>query len=308
MNISIRQLNYVLTAARLRSISKAAESLNISQSSISSAINKLEEDFNVTLFIRQQSKGLTVTTVGSEVLGRIGQLLAEIDGFEQELSGFGQALEGVINVGCFAPVSPHFLPSIISDLARQYPKVQVNLFEGDLQRVQEFLRDGIADIVLTYDLGIRAAFTTEILSVVPPHVVLPENDSLADCDEISLTELIDRPMILLDLPESRTYFELLFESVGGHPRIVHRTMTYEMVRSLVAIGLGFSILNLRPVPAHTYSGQRVACLPIREPVRAPKIILARRAHDFPTRLMQAFSQACRDYFGTDMAAGHIVSR
>ncbi|MCW2308887.1 LysR family transcriptional regulator [Rhodobium gokarnense] len=308
MNLSVRQLNYVLTAARLRSISKAAESLHISQSSVSSAINKLEAGFNVTIFVRQQSKGLIVTAVGAEVLGRIGRLLSEIDSFEEDLSGFGQALEGTINVGCFAPVSPHFLPTIISDVSRQYPKVQVNLHEGDLQQVQEFLRDGTADIVLTYDLGIRHPFKTEALTAVPPHVVLARNDPLAGRRTVSLAEMMDRPMILLDLPESRTYFELLFDTVGAHPRIVYRTMTYEMVRSLVATGLGFSVLNLRPVTEHTYIGEDVVCLPIRERVLAPNIILARRAHDFTTRLMRAFSDACRDYFRSDLAAKHIVLR
>ncbi|PIQ96704.1 MAG: hypothetical protein COV67_08105 [Nitrospinae bacterium CG11_big_fil_rev_8_21_14_0_20_56_8] len=308
MNITVRQLGYVLTAARLRSISRASSKLGISQSSIAAAIDKMEREFNVTIFVRQQSKGLVITSLGSEVLGHVGRLLSDVENFEQELSGLGHALEGALNVGCFAPVSPHMLPPIINNLTKKHPNIQVHLHEGDLRRVQEFLRDGVVDIALTYNLGLDGNFKCEELNEAPAHVILAESNPLAKQDDVSLTELIDQPMILLDLPESRTYFELLFETVGAHPRIAHRTETYEMVRSLVATGMGFSILNLRPLIDHTYNGQRVICLPIRENVLAPKFILAQRPHDFPTSLMSAFSTACRDYIRSEKAAGCFMRR
>jgi DNA-binding transcriptional LysR family regulator len=307
MNLSLRQLRYVVTAARLRSISKAAQHLSISQSSIAAAINNFEAEFNVTIFVRQQAKGLVLTTVGSEILGRTGRFLAEADSFVQDLSGLGESLEGAINVGCFAPFSSHFLPPIIRDLTRKYPDVSVHIHEGDLRSVQEHLRDGVADIVLTYDLGLDSAFEMESLRDAPPHVILAANDPLAAKQEVSLRDLIDRPMILLDLPESRTYFELMFEAVGAMPKIVHRTHTYELVRGLVATGLGFSILNVRPIIDATYTGRKIACRRLAGKVRTPNFVLARRAHDFPTALMEAFSSACRTFFDSDRATRHIVS-
>jgi DNA-binding transcriptional LysR family regulator len=307
MNVSLRQLRYVMTAARLRSISKAAHHLRISQSSIAAAINKFEAEFSVTIFVRQQAKGLVLTTVGSEILGRTGRFLSEVDSFVQDLSGLGESLEGAINVACFAPVSPHFLPPIIRDLTRQHPNVSVHIHEGDLRSVQEFLRDGIADVVLTYDLGLDSAFEAESLRGAPPHVILATNDPLAAKSEVKLADLVDRPMILLDLPESRTYFELMFEALGAQPKIVHRTQTYELVRGLVATGLGFSILNVRPIIDATYTGRKIAYRRLAGKVRTPNFVLARRAHDFPTPLMEAFSSACRDFFHSDRAMRHIVS-
>lgn len=306
-NVSLRQLRYVVTAARLRSIAKAAQHLSISQSSIAAAINNFEEEFNVTIFVRQQAKGLVLTTVGSQVLGRIGRFLSEADNFVQDLSGLGENLEGAVNVGCFAPVSPHFLPPIIRDMTRKHSDVSVHIHEGDLRSVQDHLRDGVADIILTYDLGLDSAFEAEPLREAPPHVILAANDPLAQQEVVHLKDLAGRPMILLDLPESRTYFELMFEAAGTQPRIVHRTRTYELVRGLVATGLGFSILNVRPLIDSTYTGRRIACRRLAGAVRTPRFVLARRAHDYPSPLMEAFSAACRAFFHSDRAPRHIVT-
>ena len=307
MNVSLRQLQYVMTAARLRSIAKASQHLSISQSSIAAAINNFEEEFNVTVFVRQQAKGLSLTTVGSQVLGRIGRFLSEADSFVQDLSGLGESLEGAISVGCFAPVSPHFLPPIIRDMTRKHGDISVHIHEGDLRSVQDHLRDGVADIILTYDLGLDSAFEMEPLREAPPHVILAANDPLAKLPEVKMEDLAGRPMILLDLPESRTYFELMFEAAGAQPKIVHRTRTYELVRGMVATGLGFSILNTRPLIDSTYTGRRIACRRLAGAVRAPRFVLARRAHDYPTPSMEAFSSACRKFFESDRALRYIVN-
>ena len=308
MNVSLRQLKYVRTAGIRRSIAGAAEELHISQSSIGAAIDRVEQEFGVRIFVRQPSKGLTPTQPGQHLLQLIGGLLSEVESFTSEASGMKNTLAGELVVGCYAPLSPHALPSIIRDMTRLHPDITVRLHEGPLPQVQNALLEGEVDVILTYDFGLSERVSYEVLGESPPHILLPEDDPLAKHNEISLADLTDKPMILLDLPETRNFLYSLFQSIGTRPLIAHRTKTYEMVRSLVAVGLGFSILNLRPHIDRTYDGSRVVCLPIADSVKAPKFILGRRQHDLPTRLVEVFTESCRKFFQSPRAALLSVSK
>lgn len=308
MNVSFRKLQYVRKAGTYRNIARAAEELHISQSSVRDAIDQVEHEFGVRIFVRQPSKGLTPTQQGRRLLQLIGGLLSEVEGFASQASGMKNTLDGELSVGCYAPLSPHALPAIIRDLTRRHPDISVRLHEGPLPQVRNALIEGTVDVILTYDLGLTEQISSEVLGESPPHVLLSEADPLAKRNEIALVDLSDKPMILLDLPESRAFFYSLFQSIGTRPSIAHRTETFEMVRSLVAAGLGFSILNLRPTINQTYDGSHVVCRPLTDPIRAPKFILGRRQHDFPTQLVEAFAESCRKFFQSPQASQLTVTK
>ena len=308
MKVSFRQLQYVRKAGACRNMARAAEELHISQSSVRDAIDHVEHEFGVRVFVRQPSKGLTPTQSGRRLLQLIGGLLSEVEDFASQASGMKNTLAGELSVGCYAPLAPHALPFIIRDLTRRHPDVSVRLHEDPLPQVRKELIEGTVDVVLTYDYGMPDQISSEVLGESPPHVLLSEDDPLAKRNDIALVELSKKPMILLDLPETRVFVHALFESVGIRPTIAHRTESFEMVRSLVAVGLGFSILNLRPAIDQAYDGSRVVCVPISDPVKAPKFILGRRQHDFPTQLVEAFAESCRKFFQSPQASQLTVTK
>src|SRR5699024_7437343 len=94
---------------------------------------------------------------------------------------------------------------------------------------------------------------------------------------VSLRTLVDKPMILLDLPHSREYFTMPFRSLGMEPRIGYRTKSVPMVRSLVANGLGYSVLNFRPKIRLDYDGEPLAYVEIEESFPGLELVLAWRA-------------------------------
>lgn len=233
-------------------------------------------------------------------------MIGEVDSFAIQASGLQAQLAGDLNIGCFTPIAPHILPVILKKLTKNYPGISIHLHEGHLRRVQEFLLDGTVDVVLSYDLGLSDSVATTILGQAPPHVILPKGDPLARKKKIDLRELREKPMILLDLPESRGYFELMFKTVGVQANIAHRTETYEMVRSMVGAGLGFSLLNLRPLIDNTYTGSEVVCIPLSNKIVSPNLILGQRKRETPTKLVEAFAASCRQYFQSPQANQHMV--
>lgn len=301
MNISLRQLRYVVTASREGSIIGAATALNISTSSILMAIEKFEQEFGVQIFVRQRSKGLVTTAAGARAIARTIRMLDEADAYVRDISGGDEIPMGELRVGSFTSISPNIAPQIIRELRDAYPQMIVHLSEGDIISIQESLRDGTVDILLTYDAGLWEEFDAEILARAPPHVVLAENDPLAGKERISLHDLTERTLLLLNLPHSRNYMHSLFERANVKPGPIQRLESFEMVRSSAAAGLGAAILNIRPFTDNTYSGLRVACRPLIEAEPSPHIILATRRGSRISRRAQAFAACCRHFFTTENA-------
>jgi DNA-binding transcriptional LysR family regulator len=295
MNSTLRQLSYLVEAARSGSVSAAAKNLSISSSSILMAIDKIESEFGVQIFVRQRSKGLMITTAGKTVILRIVQLLDEVDSFEKDLGGHEYSIEGEIHVGCFGSISPHILPQIIRNLTADHPGIKAHMHEGNLLRIQEYLRNGTVDILVTYDAGMTDEFDIEPLVSAPPHAVLAANEELALQDQVSLKDLAQRPLFLMDLPESANYILSVFKDHGYRPNVVHRTESYEMIRSSVAAGLGVAIQNMRPLINVTYGGLEVVCKPILESTRDTLLVIANRSHSESNRLANVFKKYLSDF-------------
>lgn len=296
MKFTLRQLAYIESAAKHQSIAMAAKASGISQSSISNAIDDFESTFSVQLFVRQPSKGLNLTSSGRAVVDKISHLLRQVDTFDAELLGLHERVTGELNLGCFAPLAPLVLPSILRTLTVRYPELSIRVHEGDLRYVNGLLDKGEADVILSYDLGLSEGVSFEKLGEARPHAIFSEAHPMAKSERVSIHDLLSEPMILLDLPESRTYFDLLFKSVGALPKVVYRTETYETVRSFVSVGLGYSILNVRPAIDHSYTGNRVVCVPLDGPLPVPAVGLGVRPNDHLSRAEQEFRHECREFF------------
>src|SRR6185503_16620310 len=137
---------------------------------------------------------------------------------------------------------------------------------------------------------------TEFLGVAVPYVALPPDHRLARRRSIRLNELTGEPMVLLDLPESRDYFESMLTNAGVTPSIRYRSASYETVRGLVARGHGYSILNQLPAHRETYDGGAVTAVAIRDDLPGLPIVMARLQSVRTTARARAVAAAARAIF------------
>lgn len=282
--------------------------MNISTSSILAAIDAFEQEFGIQAFVRQRSKGLTTTAAGQRAIARTIQLLDETAAYAEDMRGSDTRLRGEIRIGAFTSISPSIAPQVIRDLRATHPELTVHLTEGDIVSIQHRLRDGSVDLLLTYDAGLWPEFTADTLANAPPHAVLAKTDPLAQKAVVSLHDLSEHPLLLLNLPQSRNYVLSLFDRAGVSPGPIQRLESFEMTRSAAAAGLGVAILNIRPPSDITYSGLSVVCRPIAEIGDSPNIILATRSGGSISRRSQAFSKCCRRFFGTPEAEALFVRK
>lgn len=246
-SVTIKQLRYVEAAGRTRSIAAAATDQNISQSSITAAIDSLEADMGFDLFTRVPAKGLMITSSGQQCLALISNFLGTFRQFEAELGSIGGTSGGVIRLACFAAAAAAFLPNAIASFQRRHPGIRFEMVEGNMDTVVHELEQGRADLAFTYleVLGDGQQFYP--LIDLPHFALLAVDDPLAKLPAVSLSQLAEKPMIELKLPQTRAYYSGLFQKAGLEVTVVHSSSSVAMIRTMVAANLGFTLLNAKPV-------------------------------------------------------------
>ena len=206
-DVTLTQLRYFVKAATYSSMTKAADELHIAQSAVSAAVSQLEQQIGTQLFIRHRARGLALTAAGEEMLRDTLALLAHLDEVLDGASGRVDQVRGTVRLACFITLTPFVLPRLLSDLGVRHPDLEIEVIETSAAEVRTVLRNGTAELAITYDLALGAGIETEFLGDAAPYVVLPPGHRLANRKSIRLTDLADEPMVLLDLPDSRDYFE-----------------------------------------------------------------------------------------------------
>ncbi|WP_367048377.1 LysR family transcriptional regulator [Streptomyces sp. Je 1-332] len=276
LGFTLVQLRYFLVAAERGSMTEASAQLHIAQSAVSAAIHNLERDLQVQLFIRRRGRGLTLTPAGERLRTQGRDLIARAREVEREARGDGAALSGPVTVGCFVTLAPYYLPRLFSECTRLHPGIEIDVVEAEADQLVEALTAGRIDFALTYDLGLSTEpeLRSETIARAPAYVIVAADHPLAGRGSVRLAELSTEPLVLLDLPHSRDYFRSLVAATGTAPDVRYRTRSYETVRSMVARGLGYSVLNQRPATDRTYGGGEIAELELRDAGRPLEVRIA----------------------------------
>jgi DNA-binding transcriptional LysR family regulator len=292
-DVTTAQLAYFAEAADHLSMTRAAENLLVAQSAVSSSIAQLERAVGVQLFIRKPAKGLILTAAGERLHHEARSLLTRLDEALELARGQENEVRGVLTLACFVTLMPFYVPGLLSKLRSLHPNLRIDVIETDLDGMLEALRSGRAQLGLGYDFGLDNSVHIHEVTRAKPYVLLPEKHRLARKPSIALSQLRDEPMVLLDLPLSRDYFLDMLSAAGIEPEIRYRSGNYETVRSLVAQGHGFSILNQRPVSSVTYDGGSVVALPISNNAPALPVVIVSLNGVRPTARSRAVSDGIR---------------
>lgn len=292
---TLTQLRYFAVVAELENMTAAAGVLKVTQPALSTAMVQLESSLATQLFVRQRTRGIRLTPSGKQFARDIKSFLEHADSLYEAARGMATTLSGELKVGVFAPLAPFRLPTILQAFEAKHPGVEVSIVEADLARLQEVLLDGQCDVALMYGLGLGRGFTYKVLERIPPHVLVHEGHPAAvdGKREISLRELEGEPSVVLDLPHSREYYEQLYAMAGVVPNVRHRFSGYETVRSFVAKGHGYAVLNQRLHSDTTYSGGHVVPLALTDAFPAIEVMVVRPEGVQATRRVLAFEETCR---------------
>ena len=292
--LTLRQLEYLIAVGETGSIARAADRLNVSSPSISSAISQLEDELAISLFVRQHAQGLSLTRGGQRVLEQARLVLSgarEIANIAADISGTAR---GPLAVGCLLTFAQLVLPRMRRGFETVCPDVRTTQRELNQAEILQALQRSEIDIALTYDMDIPTDLNFIGLVRLHPFALVHAGHELAKEASVSIDELASLPMILLDLPISADYFLSLFSASAQQPRIVERTRDMAVMRSMVGNAFGYSIANVRPQSNMSPDGSPLVCVPISGPVRSLRMGLLTTHGAEKSRTVQAFIDYARD--------------
>tara|TARA_R110002096_G_scaffold42144_31_gene113861 strand:- start:2813 stop:3712 length:900 start_codon:yes stop_codon:yes gene_type:complete len=238
--LDFHQLESFLAVARARNFTRAAEELNVSQSSLSRAIQKLEEQIGQPLFERQPRE-VVLTDLGELLLGRAKQILALVDDTFLEISEFGK--HGRIRIAVIPTIAPFFLPGVLGSFAKSHPEVKMIVQEDTTQNVIRRCSHGEVDLAILA-LPIEAKYLeTESLFEEELVLVMPNDHPLSAMEEIQLVDVEPYPFVMLDEAHCLSDQIASFcRRQSIQPVSVERTSQLATVQELVSLGHGVSLV------------------------------------------------------------------
>lgn len=307
MALSLRAMRYLQAVLHTGSITTAAEAMHVAPSAIASALNQAEAAFGMTLVTRARAKGVFPTSAGRDVQRRIDDLLERYDALLADVSDLQSGLSGTLAIGFNAPIAPAFLPEICAPLLRAHPDMRLSFSEGDNASVQKGLLDGQFDVILFVAELPNPQIATQPLIFAPTYCLCPADHPIAAGKTVSVAQIVREPLILLDRPAARGYYMDLLEQSGEDIHIVATANSTEMVRSLVAAGIGVSLLNMRPRDVPPYTGRDIRCVPVSNTSSGVTLSLG-CAPGPKRRLVQMFMDRCTAFFDGPDGADLIVQQ
>lgn len=194
--MELRTLRYFLEIAREENMTKAAERLHVSQSALSRQVKSLEEELGKRLFIRHSFR-IELTPEGILLRKRAEDILQMVDKTTEEFQSLDDDLHGDIFIGCAESEAMKRLATLLVDLHRLHPGIHYHLKSGNTADIAGDLDKGLLDFAVianAVDLS-KYNFLT-----VPTRdlwgAVIPKTHPLAAKDRISVTDLLDEPLIL----------------------------------------------------------------------------------------------------------------
>jgi len=240
--MELRELISFYHVARVRSVSKAARTLEMGQPTVTTHLRKLEDEFGITLFdrikrpIQLTSEGVTLLELVTPVVTSVDALKTQMDYSERR---------GSFVVGAYPDLVTHHLPSGIQRFRNDYPDVRIRLLARSYNPLIQLVRSGEIDLAFcssppTDDvtLEFKELFKYNTVLMTPP------GHDLLHKQPVGLEDIATFPLILT-APESqlRQRVEQAFKSRGLAPDVVLALDDTESMKRYVEIGMGIGIGN-----------------------------------------------------------------
>ncbi len=302
MAFTLRQLQYFVAVAEQGSVSRAAQNLSISQSSVTEAVKELEGDLGVELFERHP-RGLTVTHKGHKFLRHATKILADVSDARRTFSGDHERATGSLNLGVTSLVAGYVLSDLLARYRRAFPGVEIGATEDNGDYLEHLLIGGELDVAVMVisNLRDRMALQAEILEVSPYRLWLPIGHPLSGADIIGINDIVAEPLIMLTVDEIEENTGKLLAALGARPHVAFRTRSVEAVRSLVATGAGIALLPDLVYRPWSLEGDRIELRDISGALPVVQVGMVWRRGS-------SLSQSARDFIGIAQGQRTIRNR
>ncbi|AIX72336.1 MAG: LysR family transcriptional regulator [Mixta calida] len=240
--MDVRALRYFVEVVRQQSFTRAAETLFVTQPTISKMLRHLEEELGCTLLLREGRK-LHLTDSGQVVYQRGLTILQAFKQLEMEIGDINQLKTGELRLGV-PPMVGMQIAGSVSAFRQRYPGIALNIVESGGLAVQEAVLSGGLDLALTaLPVDEQLPLNTLTLMQHPLCVLVPHAAPWRDRLSLSLTEVAQHPLLIFNEEFSlNRQLKKAFQRAGLTPQIAVRSGQWDFLAAMVQAGMGVAIL------------------------------------------------------------------
>lgn len=266
-HITLRQIEYFISVADTGQISRSADLCAVSQSSMTIALRNLEDAVGVPLLLRH-ARGVRLTRAGERFLRHVQNASVSIDQAVVAAQDEPEQISGHVRLGVTETVSAYLMPQMLAAVALRFGNLTVEVVEDAREAIEQGLVDRRLDIglllvsnttdveELKYETILRS---TRRLWTHPDH-------PLQDAQQVTLEDIAREDYLLLDMDEHVSTVRKYWGTYGLAPRVRIQSKSIEAVRSMVALGLGVTILSDLVYRSWSLEGHRIGRRDLSMPI------------------------------------------
>lgn len=300
LQIQLKQLETVWhTVVNGYNLSKAAELLHTSQSSLSKQIAALENQLKTEVFTRQGKRLTGLTPIGKALLPHIEAIFAEIRTIENLSLDFNNAQEGTLTVATTHTQARYVLPEIVKAFRQKFNKVNLVLSQADPESIAQMVIRGQADIgIATESLLNNSVLRCHRYYDWSHVVIVPKEHELARfagvVNGVDLPTLASYPVITYHGGfTGRSAMDKVFGKAGLTPDIILSALDSDVISTYVSAGLGVGIIAEMAYEPKHYPD--LVAIPITHFGRFTSWIAVRDDSDI-RKFGQEFIKLCQNQF------------
>jgi LysR family transcriptional regulator, regulator for metE and metH len=243
-NINLQHLKVINAIEKNNSMTKAAEVLNLSQSALSHHLKELENNIGQKVFDRRNKK-LWITEAGRKLLNASELILNELMKLEVQLKSLKSGSEGVIRISTECYTTYNWLPKLIRDFNRQFPKAEVKIVTEATRKPLEYLMDGQIDIAIasrkknhTPSLKYVSILKDELV------VILHKEHLLASKKVIKANDLQNQSIFVYDSDDKDIgLIQQVLKPNNISPAQIIKLQLTEIIIEMIKSNLGIAIMS-----------------------------------------------------------------
>ncbi|TPV33953.1 LysR family transcriptional regulator [Paucihalobacter ruber] len=195
--MTITQLQYVLAIAEQKNFTKAAEKCFVTQPTLSTQIQKLEDELDVIIFNRNK-KPIELTEVGKKIVDQARNIVSEAERIQDIVDQQKGFIGGEFRLGIIPTIMPTLLPMFLNNFIHKYPKVKLKIEELTTEEIIDRLNEGHLDAAIVATPLAIESIKERVLYYEPFVAYIPQNHRLHQKDKIKASDLDIEDVLLLE--------------------------------------------------------------------------------------------------------------
>ncbi len=195
--MTITQLKYVLAIAEHKNFTKAAEKCFVTQPTLSTQIQKLEDQLDITIFDRGK-KPIELTEVGKKIVSQARNIVNEADRIQDIVDQQKGFIGGEFKLGIIPTIMPTLLPMFLKNFIKKYPKVKLKIEELTTEEIITRINDGHLDAAIAATPLENESIKERALYYEPFVAYVPSGHRLSERKQIEVNDLEMDDMLLLE--------------------------------------------------------------------------------------------------------------